>query len=165
MSDFKSEAKKKIQILTTEADHRRLAALASSAEVDQGFALHVLLELIELVVGSAVESGLIDDKTKISNLEAFTALSMHFLGLLSPVEFERELLICDVMKGKNTNMRLQGLAVHANQRMDELRPIWEVSRIEAKARRAMAWLEERSALKQALAAQQKTAVEVVPAGE
>lgn len=141
MQDYKRQADKKISVTVTAEDHQFLKGLAEQAGTTQGFILHVFMEMLQLVVGAAVESGTIDEESRIPNIEAHVALTMRHMGLLADDEFERVLQLADAMfqmgmGAEHTHLRLRGLEELGNQRLAELKPIWEQSRQAAKARRA-----------------------------
>ena len=154
-----ADDKKVIQIVSTTDAQELWKALCDEAGISQGIVFRYLLETVQLVAGIANESGAVPEGTKISALELYITRTLHMLGLLADSEFERAIQLGDAMEGKRADLRLNGLAAMANERMDQLRPIWEVSRAEAEARRAAEWNPQVAALKQAIAKNVVSAME------
>lgn len=140
------EKREKIQLVMAEDDARFLRDLALEAGVTQGYALHLLLEMLQLMVGAARENGTLEGY-KMPALEAYVGLTLHQMGLLADDEFTRAAIAADVMNGERAAMRLAGLGALANERLDQLKPIWEASRAEAAQRRDQ-WTAERAWLAQ-----------------
>lgn len=124
---------KNINIQVRPEDHEALALLAKEAGVSQGFVVRILLQMAALMAASARQSGLIPEDSRQPALESFVALVGRYMGLIGDAEFSRVWLLADAMAGKRSDMRLNGLGQLMNERLEQLRPIWEAARSERSA--------------------------------